>query len=76
MVFEINTVRKKMNDLQNDVKKYESELGEINKRLQALDDERTKLVRIGVRIEGALAYIQSKIREEGEAKVSAEPASA
>jgi predicted nuclease with TOPRIM domain len=46
-----------------DQKKYEGELNEINKRLTAIDDERDRLVRVGVRIEGALAYINGKLKE-------------
>jgi hypothetical protein len=50
-----------------DKKKYEGELNEINKRLQVLDDEKARLVRVGVRIEGALAYINGALAEQAEA---------
>jgi hypothetical protein len=58
-----------------DKKKYEGELNEINKRLQALDDEKSRLIRVGVRIEGALAYINGALADQAEAaKKAAAPA--
>lgn len=47
-----------------DKKKYEAELAEINKRLQALDDEKARLFRVGTRIEGALAYINGALADQ------------
>jgi hypothetical protein len=58
-----------------DKKKYEAELGEINRRLQSIDEEKSRLVRIGVRIEGAIAYINGALADEAEkAKKAAAPA--
>jgi hypothetical protein len=50
-----------------DKKKYEGELAEINKRLQSLDDEKARLIRVGTRIEGALPYINGALAEQAEA---------
>jgi len=53
-----------MNTTREDISKYERELGEINKQLTELEDRKSKLIRVGVRIEGALAYMRSKEQEQ------------
>jgi hypothetical protein len=55
-------------DLENDCKKYESELVNINKQLADMDQRKQELIRIGNRVEGAIAYIKLKITQGHEAK--------
>lgn len=55
-------------------KKYEAEMTEVQKRVQSLDDERAKLIRIGVRLEGVLAFISQKERELADEAKKAEEA--
>ena len=54
----------------SELAKYEAELTAINQKLAQLDDERTKLVRHGFRIEGIVAYLrdQAKAADHGELK--------
>lgn len=58
--------------------KYQTELGEVNRRLQDLEDQKTKLVRLGVRLEGVIAYLNLKAAEaengKGAVLTAAEPA--
>lgn len=53
-----------MSDLESDAKKYESDLEIIRNQLSELDKNRADLIRIGTRIEGALAYIKLKLSVE------------
>lgn len=49
-----------MEDPKSEIAKYQAELTDINKQLAQLDDKKNQLIRIGVRIEGILAYLQQK----------------
>lgn len=61
-----------------DIEKYERELKEVNKKLEELDGQRGQVVRVGVRIEGIIAYLRNKEQEQLAAVAKApdaEPAS-
>ena len=47
-----------------DLEKYEKQLADVNTELAKLDDQRTKLVRYGIRIEGIVQYLRGKAEEE------------
>jgi len=57
---------------QDDLAKFEKELSAVNEQLSALDAKRNELVRHGVRIEGIVAYLRQKGKEEGTKEVEAE----
>jgi predicted nucleotide-binding protein (sugar kinase/HSP70/actin superfamily) len=64
-----------MNETKSDLAKYENELAEVNKRLTEIDNQRNNIVRVGVRIEGIIAYLKNKEQELLAAdKKSLEPA--
>ena len=46
----------------SELAKYEAELTAINQRLAQLNDERTKLLQHGFRIEGVVAYLRGQTK--------------
>ena len=46
-----------------ELKKYETEIDAVNKRLAEIDEARTNVLRHGMRIEGIVAYLKSKITQ-------------
>ena len=52
-------------DLKEDLGKFEKDLESINKKLESLEAEKRELYKIGLRLEGAIAYIRSKQAQAG-----------
>ena len=52
-----------MGEVKKEIAKFESELAEIQKKLAEIDNNRNQVVRVGVRIEGILAYLRNKEQE-------------
>jgi prefoldin subunit 5 len=48
-------------ELKEDIKKYEEELVRLQKQVEELDKRKAEIMRVGVRIEGAMAYIKAKL---------------
>ena len=48
-------------ELRDDIRKYEGELEKLQQQLEELDKKRAEIQRVGVRIEGAIAYIRLKL---------------
>lgn len=55
-----------------ELKKYEKQLTDVNSKLSELDDNRTKIIRLGIRLEGIVQYLRQKEEEERQAKRKAE----
>jgi intracellular sulfur oxidation DsrE/DsrF family protein len=55
-----------------DLKKYETELSNVNNALADLDRKRTEIIRHGVRLEGIVAYLRDKAKAESSGAESAE----
>lgn len=52
-----------MNEVKKEIAKYESELEQVNKKLTEIDNSRGQVVRVGVRLEGIIAYLRNKEQE-------------
>lgn len=47
----------------DELQKYEAELDAVNKNLAELDDQRNKIIRHGMRIEGIVVFLRGKLNE-------------
>ena len=50
-----------------ELKKYEAELATINSKLIELEGQKDKILRVGIRVEGVVAFLRGKIEEEAKA---------
>jgi prefoldin subunit 5 len=48
-------------DLAADLKKYQAEIVEVQKRLDTLEAQKNELFRLGARLEGVISYIKLKM---------------
>jgi len=58
--------------LAEDLKKYEAEIEEVNKRLAAVDEQRLQLITHGRRVEGIVAYLRTALSADAKPVVEAE----
>jgi flagellar motility protein MotE (MotC chaperone) len=49
--------------LQADLEKYTKEIGAVQQKMDALDAQKQELFRLGVRLEGVITYIQTRLGE-------------
>jgi hypothetical protein len=47
-------------EMDAELAKYEAELAEVGKRLSGIDEQRSQVIRIGMRLEGVVAYLRGK----------------
>lgn len=59
--------------IEEDLKKYEKELTDINQKLTELETQKEKILRVGIRIEGIVAYLRAKMAEAPNATGPEEP---
>lgn len=52
-------------EMELELKKFTEDIEKINVRLKELDAQREELVRIGLRLEGVVSYLRSKVKKEG-----------
>lgn len=57
-------IAKVTHPLAADLEKYTKELAELQAKLDKIEQERQSLIRIGTRIEGVLAFINTKITQK------------
>jgi len=62
--------------LAEDLKKYEAEIGVVNKKLGESDEQRANLIAHGRRIEGIVAYLRATLAAEDKASEPKESAAA
>lgn len=55
---------KNVSEMEVELKKFTEDIEKINAKLKELDMQREELVRIGLRLEGVVSYLRSKIKKE------------
>jgi predicted nuclease with TOPRIM domain len=54
-----------MDALKSDLTMYQKEMAAVQEKLTSLEEQKTQLFRVGVRLEGVISYINKKMEEKG-----------